>query len=267
MSPLRLTLAAQTVRSASRTGSSGHPHRPGPVWLPVALAGSLVPSAALTAVALRAPEHHWLAWVSFLPLFVAVRWLRPATAALAGGLWGACLYLFCTAGPTPAVEAMAPAIDPAAAAVGPSAWLLALLIVIPAVYVGLAARPARAIGFKLLTLALGWTLVEAVVGLHNPSGQRDGLLTGSQGEGPHLHWLARLLGYVCTAFLVACANASLVGILSGARLSFPAYRSLAGSPNPAIQSCTLRQAQARAPPIQVAVPSSIVVRSAHRSLW
>lgn len=39
------------------------------------------------------------------------------------------------------------------------------------------------------------------------------------------------LAYVCTAFLVACDNASLVGILIGARLGFPACRSLAGSPN------------------------------------
>ena len=219
---------------------------------------SLILSALLTAVALRTPDHHWLAWFSFLPLFVAVRWLRPATAALAGGLWGVCLYLFCTAGPTPAADALAPAI-------GLSAGLLALLIVIPAVYVGLAARPARAIGFKLLLLALGWTLVEAVLHLHNPSGPHGSLLAGSQGEGPHLHWLARLLGYVCAAFLVACANASLIGILSGARLSVPAYRSLAVSPNVfrclppqvvlAIQSWTLRQARARAPPNPVVAVS------------
>ena len=207
---------------------------------------------------MRLPHQHWLAWISFLPLFVVIRSLRPPAAALAGGFWGACLYLFCTAGSTPTVDTVVPSI-------APSAWLLALLILIPAVYVGLAARPARAIGFKLLTLALGWTLVELVVGLHNPSGRHNGLLTGSQGEGPNLHWLARLLGFVCAAFLVACANASLVGILSGARLSFPAYRSLPGSPNAgawapsqvvrAIQSWTLRQTQARAPPIHVATVS------------
>ncbi len=220
-----------------------------------ALGVSLVLSALLTAAALRLPDQHWLAWISFLPLFVVVRSLRPPAAVLAGGFWGGCLYLFCTAGPTPAAEAMAPA-------VGPSAWLLALLIVIPAVYVGLAARPARAIGFKLLTLALGWTLIEVVLHLRNHFGPHEGLLTGSQGEGPHLHWLARLLGYVSTAFLVACVNASLVSILSGARLSFPAYRSLAGSPSGggwlpsqvvlAVQSCTLHQANPRAPPIPVA---------------
>ncbi len=223
-----------------------------------ALGVSLVLSALLTVAALRLPDQHWLAWISFLPLFVVVRSLRPLAAALAGAFWGGCLYLFFTAGPTPTIDTVAPAI-------GSSAWLLALLIVIPAVYLGLAARPARAIGFKLLTLALGWTLVEVVLHLHNPSGAREGLLTGSVSEGLHLHWLARLLGYVSTAFLVACVNASLVGILSGAGLSFPAYRSLAESPKavgrlasqiiPAIQSWTLRQAHPRAPPIPVATVS------------
>ena len=37
-----------------------------------ALAVSLLLSALLTAVAVRSPDDHWLAWISFLPLFVAV---------------------------------------------------------------------------------------------------------------------------------------------------------------------------------------------------
>ena len=219
-----------------------------------ALGVSLVLSALLTAAALRLPDLHWLAWISFLPLFVVVRSLRPPAAALAGGFWGGCLYLFCSAGPTPTV-------DTAGLVIAPSVWLLALLIVIPAVYVGLAARSARAIGFKLLMLAIGWTLIEAVLHFHNPSAPHEGLLTGSQGDSAHLHWFARLLGYVSTAFLVACANVSLVGILSGTRLRLPARRSLAGSPDAvgwlpsqvvlAIQSWPLRQGYPRAPPAQV----------------
>lgn len=247
-----------------------------------ALVVSLVFSALLTAVALRTPDYHWLAWISFLPLFVVVRSLgcsvtsrdgvrsrparvchrpvrsviamppgRPFIATLAGGFWGACLYLFSTAGPTPPVDTVVPA-------VGPSVWLLTLLIVIPSVYVGLAARRARAIGFNLLTLALGWTLVEAVLHLQSVCAPHEGLLTASQAEGPQFHWLARLLGYVSTALLVACANASLVGILSGARLRVPACPSLGGSPNIvgriaskvvlAIQFWILGQAYPRAPP-------------------
>lgn len=219
---------------------------------------SLVLSALLTAATLRSPDVHWLAWFSFLPLFVAVRSLRPKMAALAGGLWGACLYSFLTAGAAPELYAVSTAI-------APSGQLFVLFIVIPTVYVGLAARPAWAIGYKLFMLALGWTLVEAVLHLSNPSGPHDGLLTGSQGEGQHFHWLARLFGYVSAAFLVACANASLVGIVIRVRLIFPACKSPVGSPTVvgrlpsrvyfAIQSWTLRQAYPRAPPIQVATVS------------
>ncbi len=212
---------------------------------------SLVLSALLTAVALRAPECHWLAWFSFLPLFVAVRSLRPLQAVLAGGIWGGSLYVFATAGLDPVAGALA-------SGMSPSPWLLALLILIPAVYVGLAARPARAIGFNLLTLALGWTLVEVVLHLYNPTNPHEGVLGGSQSEGLQFHWLARLLGYIATAFLVACANASLLGIVAGVRLSFPAYRSFTALPNFAgwlpsqvllpIQSRTLHQGSPRAPP-------------------
>ncbi|MCH7721539.1 MAG: hypothetical protein IH988_11240 [Planctomycetes bacterium] len=215
-----------------------------------ALGVSLVLSALLTVAALRLPDQHWLAWISFLPLFIVVRSQRPLAAALAGAFWGGCLYLFFTTGPTPAINTVA--------AIGPSAWLLALLIVIPAVYLGLAARPARAIGFKLLTLALGWTLVEVILHLHTISGTGDKLLSGSVGASPHLHWVGCLSGYVFTAFLVACVNASLVGMLSRARLCFPVYRSFTGSPNAsawlpsravlATPSWTPHQAIPRAPP-------------------
>ncbi len=237
-----------------------------------ALAVSLVGSAVLTALALQSPHLGWLVWFSFLPIIVAIRMLRPGMAALAGGGWGVSLYLAFTAFGLPGFDGVDRAVGSGISVLHSSVGLFALLIAISAVYVGLAARPARAIGFKLLTLALGWTLVEFVVGLHNPSGRHNSLLTGSQGEGPDLHWLARLLGYVATAFLVACVNASLVGILSGARLSFPACRSLAGSPNagagppsqgvPAILFLALRQAHPRAPPIQAAATNQ-EVGSAH----
>lgn len=205
---------------------------------------SLLVSAALTAVALEATEHRWLAWISFLPIFAAVRWLRPPAAVLAGALWGGSLWVFCVAGPAPVLAA--------------SFWSLALLTSIPAVYAGLAALPGRPIGLNLLTLALGWTLVEASLHVHSPSGLREGLLIGSPGEGAHLHWLTRLLGYVSTAFLVACANASLVSILSNARLRISRQRSFARLPDSATCSSSqttlgfqlraLQLAHPRAPP-------------------
>ena len=47
---------------------------------PAALGVSLVLSALLTAAALRLADQHWLAWFSFLPLFVVIRSLRPLAA-------------------------------------------------------------------------------------------------------------------------------------------------------------------------------------------
>lgn len=86
------------------------------------------------------------------------------------------------------------------------------------------------------------------------------VLTAVQPLSVLVHRIGRPAGYISTAFLVACANASLVGILSEAYLSFPARRSLARSPRAgarpssqvvlAIQSWTLRQAHPRAPPVQ-----------------
>lgn len=218
----------------------------------VALSVSLLVSALLTAAALRLPDQHWLTWISFLPLFVVVRSLCPSAAVLAGGWWGGCLYFFCTVDPTPAFNTVAPI-------GGPSASLLALLVLIPSIYLGLAARPARAIGFKLLTLALGWTLIEVILRVYNVSAVGDGLLAGSQDGGVHLHWLVRLVGYVCTAFVVVCANTSLVIIFRNAKLTVllrclpSAKPSTIVGPLAAagvlIQSIFLPETHPRAPPI------------------
>ena len=50
-----------------------------------ALGVSLVFSALLTAAALRSPDHHWLAWISFLPLFVVVQSFGYAVPSKGGG--------------------------------------------------------------------------------------------------------------------------------------------------------------------------------------
>ena len=220
-----------------------------------ALVLSLALSAYLISVALRAPHFRWLGWIGFLPLFVAMRMLQPRLAALAGGLWGFCLYVFLTGGQPAEVDGFNTAIVP-------SGWLLVLSIVIPLVYVGLAAGLTQSIGFKLLTLALGWTLVEAVIHLFNESGSHNGLITGSDGGAAHVHWLARLIGYVSVGFLVALTNASLIGIVSGVRTHLPPCLSLGGSCDTAeripshdvlpILFWAFRKAFPRAPPISVA---------------
>lgn len=177
------------------------------------LGASLVLSALLTAVSLRVPGNQWLAWISLLPLFHAMRSLRLPTAAMAGGLWGACLYLFCVVDSTGLFTPISPSFSS-----------LVLLTAVPAVYVSFGALMSRAIGFNPLMLAIGWILVEVAF---KPLGLHQGLLAGTQTESAQLHWLARLLGYVFVAFLVACANASLLVILSYARVRISQHRSFA----------------------------------------
>ena len=139
--------------------------------------------------------------------------MGPVRATLAGALWGLCFYAFAAT----AVAVITPAT---------LSWLL--LATIPAAYAGLGAALTRRIGFNPVVLGVGWILVEIAL---KPLGLRYGLLAGAQGEGPLLHWVGRLLGYVFVAFVVACASASLLAALSSARrLTIPRPKSSVGLP-------------------------------------
>ena len=215
-----------------------------------ALTFSLLLSALLMGMAVRPGAHAWLAWISLLPLFAAVRSLRPIGAMLAGALWGTSLYFFSSTGVTPAIS--------------PTLFSFALLAMIPAIYAGVGSLATRAVGFDPLILGLGWVLVEIAL---KPIGLHHGLLggtqlAGAQTEPTYLHWIARVLGYVFVGFLVACANASLLAVLSGVRLKTPQFRSIVGLLEsgycPAwrtafcVQLLPLRQTYPRAPPINLA---------------
>lgn len=212
----------------------------------VALVAALICGAYLTAAALAAPNHGWVVCISLLPLFWAIRALGPLRATLAGALWGGCLYVSAAA----AVPVIAPATR-----------TLVLLTTIPAAYAGLGAVLTRRIGFNPVMLGVGWILVEIAL---KPLGLRYGLLAGAQGEGPLLHWVGRLLGYVVVAFVVACASASLLAALSNARLRIPRPKSSTGLPEsgrgrPSAQTFlpvelwALCEGYPRGPPIRVAV--------------
>jgi len=133
---------------------------------------------------------------------------------LCGGLWGLCLYLFVAA-----AGSVIPSTTPA----------LALLTIIPAAYAGLGALLTRRIGFNPLVLGLGWVLVEVAL---KPLGLRSGLLAGTQAGGTLVYWVGQVLGYVLVAFLVAYVNASLLAVLTCARLSVFRQKSLAELPDP-----------------------------------
>ena len=50
---------------------------------------SLAVSATLMALAVEAPQHFWLGWITLLPLLQAARVLSPLGAFGAGSFWGA----------------------------------------------------------------------------------------------------------------------------------------------------------------------------------
>ncbi len=170
----------------------------------VALAVALVGSAYLTATAVGSPTHAWMGWLSLLPLFVAIRVLRPLRASACGALWGGCLFAFCVAADRTAVSA--------------NLASLALLTAIPAIYTFLGAWLTRWMGFSPFVLGVGWMGVELALA---PLGLHSGLLAGTQDHTALMDYIGRALGYVLVAFLVAYVNAALVAVFARVRLRLP----------------------------------------------
>ena len=167
-----------------------------------ALGASLVLSAYGIACAARGDLPLWVGWVALVPVFVAVRALRPILAMLCGALWGASLFVFNGGGSEP----------------GNPIVVGLLLTVVPAAYAYLAACVTRWIGFSPFVLGVGWMGVElalAPVGLHN------GLLSATQGDTALMDYIGRALGYVLVAFHVAYVNAALVAVFARVRLRLP----------------------------------------------
>ena len=205
---------------------------------------ALIGSAYLLVMAVRSPDYWWIAWICLLPLFLAIRTLKPLAAALSGAIWGISFFLFSVYGVQSAIPFTFSS--------------LALLALVPAIYCGLGSLLTRRVGFNPLILALGWICVELAF---KPLGLHNGLLAATQSDSIHLHWIGRLLGYVFIAFLVACTNASLLAVLSNVRLSFSRERSIFEGLFNSEHVCSsqtflyvhlwnLRQGFPRAPPFQ-----------------
>jgi apolipoprotein N-acyltransferase len=170
-----------------------------------ALGASLVLSAYGAACAAQGGLPLWVGWVALVPVFVAIRALRPILAMLCGALWGASLFVFTSGASEP----------------GHPLVVGLLLTVVPAAYAYLAAYVTRWIGFSPFVLGVGWMGVElalAPVGLHN------GLLSATQGDTALMDYIGRALGYVLVAFLVAYINALLVEVLGRVPLRLPRPR-------------------------------------------
>jgi len=175
-------------------------------WVAPAVCLLQVPAAWLAAAALHAPAARFGAWVCLLPLFLAVRVLTPAAAALAGTIWAAVLWIT-----SPSLH-MLPAPLPQASL---------LLVGVIAVYAGLGAALTRAAGFSSLLLGLGWVGVEFAL---RPLGLPNGLLGGTQWDGALSRLVGSVLGYVFVAFIIATANALLLGLLASVSIARPGRR-------------------------------------------
>lgn len=161
------------------------------------IALSLMGGAYLMSVALRSTDGRWLGWITLLPLFLAIRVLRPGQAFLAGGFWGLCLAIFSSTGSG-----------------APLALTLRsglLLSAIPALYALLGSVITRRIGFSPLLLGLGWVGVELAL---QPLALHNGLLAHTQGNALVMRAVGALSGYIIVAFLVAYVNASIVEMLT-----------------------------------------------------
>jgi len=208
---------------------------------PVMLILSLILSAHFMAVAVGTPGFAWLAWISLLPLFLAIRLLAPLRAMLCGALWGAGLLLF--------------SVLRGDGAIAPTLSSLALLTTVPAAYACLGAWLTRRLGFSPLLLGLGWAGVEIAL---EPLGLSGGLLAGTLAGGTLMQLVGGLLGYVFVAFLVAFASALLLSIAAEVRLKVGQPRYIPRSDDyrgwlvPQTCCClpllAVRPAQPRAPP-------------------
>ena len=183
-----------------------------------------------------------IAFVSLVPLFWAVRSFTPRRALVSGALWGASLYVFSVAG--------------YGATISPTLLSLGLLVFVAAAYCWGGALLTRTIGFSPLVLGVSWIGVDFSLGA---AGLPAVLAGGGLGDGTLLQWVAQAFGYVLVGFLIALVNASLVSLLSGARLGLSmACPHIAGDdcrisrcPEEALRHTALaiRAARPRGPPI------------------
>ena len=211
-----------------------------------ALAVSLALSGCLVAVSVGAPGYTWLAWISLVPIFLAIRILRPPQALLAGSLWGISFFTFATGGLVPGVPA--------------TALSLALLAGVPACYVLLGSLLTRWIGYSPFVVGVGWIGLEFAL---KPLGLHHGLLAGTQGGGALVYQVGGLLGYIFVAFLVAYANALLFAIISYVRPRIPRPRLRVGWQGPRgravcdtsllVSTRAILPSRARGPPARIAL--------------
>ncbi len=169
-----------------------------------ALSVSLGVSALLMALALGVADCAWLAWISLLPFFWAIRRLTPRMALLSGSLWGTVLYSLSLTDMVPAIQA--------------GVLSLLLLAIVPGTNAYLGSLLMRRIGFSPFVLAVGWIGLEFAL---RPLTLDNGQLGRTQGNGILIQRVGGLFGYVFVAFLIAYVNVPLLAVLSPSSFQMP----------------------------------------------
>lgn len=152
-------------------------------------------SAYLIAMAVKDSHCGLFGCVALVPLFAAIRLLKPAGALVCGALWGAC---FCCGLALPDAGRMA---RPATAL---------LFVLVPALYAGGAAVLTGRFGFQPLLLALGWLGPDYL--LHHLA-SAGGLPLHAMTWGGPLGACSRVFGWLAVVVLVVYVNAKLVAVL------------------------------------------------------
>jgi len=168
----------------------------------VLIAVALIVSAALMAASRSSGGLSWVAFIGLIPVFMAIRYIRPGPAPLFGGLWGAGYYLYLSL--------------PSCGGNLSIASLL-LFIAVPAVYTGLGAWLTRKVGYLPAVLATGWIVVEWLLGT---PGSHPGTLTGAESSNTLIGYIGQALGYLVVAVLIAYVNALLLSLVDQIRLTF-----------------------------------------------
>lgn len=165
----------------------------------IALMASLIIAGLLTGESVTVHHHPWLSWFALIPVFIAIRFLRPMASAACGALWGFSVFAYGAISGGNGIEA--------------NVTSAALLTLAPAAFACFGAFATRRRGFDPLILGLGWAAVEFVL---NPIRLRYGLIASAQIDNSALLLLGHTGGYIVVAFLVAFICATFLGAVTEA---------------------------------------------------
>ena len=136
------------------------------------------------ALVIGSGQHPVIGLLGLLPLIHVCQVSTPERALVAGGVWGAALYVFSALFGQSLVER--------------GVGSIVLLTLVPATDACFGAWVTRRVGFKPFVLALGWLLVELAL---RPVVLGQGLLAGTQSH-TLLVSIGSVLGYGWVAFAV-----------------------------------------------------------------